>query len=368
MLGQEDRDLAVGLAVSRARAEARAAGVRGRPGVARGRPRRRFGCPDARRCAPSRAAPGCYRAAVAAQAPRTVQVAIRGQNRPASTLAFPLPASVTGAPATALVRRAEKTWRRCGASSSTTGSRPGRATRSPRSGASRPRPQRLRDPQRPAGRRDRVRRWDRLPGHGWQESQQDPLPQPIPLWQAVSNARFLGTPTLRGRPVWGAFFDPQIHAWFTIVVDRETMHTLELRMTARPTSCTRSTARSTGPCGSSPRRRHLRRRLHEAARRAARLAARNLRARAGGARRRRPGERLPAHLAALLPLLLEHPEARPEKLKPTVADANKRGYRIRVAVITSPYDLGSVSALWEQAEGLRRVPRRARLRLSRPDC
>jgi hypothetical protein len=33
-------------------------------------------------------------------------------------------------------------------------------------------------------------------------------------------------------------------------------------------------------------------------------------------------------------------------LKKTVADANKRGYRIRVAVITSPYDLGSVSALW----------------------
>jgi MYXO-CTERM domain-containing protein len=36
------------------------------------------------------------------------------------------------------------------------------------------------------------------------------------------------------------------------------------------------------------------------------------------------------------------------KLKQTVADANKRGYRIRVAVITSPYDLGSVSALWEK--------------------
>jgi MYXO-CTERM domain-containing protein len=36
------------------------------------------------------------------------------------------------------------------------------------------------------------------------------------------------------------------------------------------------------------------------------------------------------------------------KLKETVADANKRGYRIRVAVITSPYDLGSVSALWEK--------------------
>ena len=36
------------------------------------------------------------------------------------------------------------------------------------------------------------------------------------------------------------------------------------------------------------------------------------------------------------------------KLKETVTEANKRGYRIRVAVITSPYDLGSVSALWEK--------------------
>jgi len=35
-----------------------------------------------------------------------------------------------------------------------------------------------------------------------------------------------------------------------------------------------------------------------------------------------------------------------EQLKTTVAAANKAGYPIRVAVITSPYDLGSVSALW----------------------
>ncbi len=38
------------------------------------------------------------------------------------------------------------------------------------------------------------------------------------------------------------------------------------------------------------------------------------------------------------------------RLKETVADANKRGYKIRVAVITSPYDLGSVSALWEKPQ------------------
>ena len=40
------------------------------------------------------------------------------------------------------------------------------------------------------------------------------------------------------------------------------------------------------------------------------------------------------------------PKASVEQLNTTVADANKKGFPIRVAVITSPYDLGSVSALW----------------------
>jgi hypothetical protein len=40
------------------------------------------------------------------------------------------------------------------------------------------------------------------------------------------------------------------------------------------------------------------------------------------------------------------PKQAVEQLKTTIADANKAGYPIRVAVITSPYDLGSVSALW----------------------
>jgi len=35
-----------------------------------------------------------------------------------------------------------------------------------------------------------------------------------------------------------------------------------------------------------------------------------------------------------------------EQLNATVAEANKKGFPIRVAVITSPYDLGAVSALW----------------------
>jgi MYXO-CTERM domain-containing protein len=44
-----------------------------------------------------------------------------------------------------------------------------------------------------------------------------------------------------------------------------------------------------------------------------------------------------------------------ERLKETIAAANKRGYTIRVAVITSPYDLGAVSALWEKPQPYARV-------------
>jgi hypothetical protein len=44
------------------------------------------------------------------------------------------------------------------------------------------------------------------------------------------------------------------------------------------------------------------------------------------------------------------PKASVEQLNTTVTDANKKGFPIRVAVITSPYDLGAVSALWEKPQ------------------
>ena len=44
------------------------------------------------------------------------------------------------------------------------------------------------------------------------------------------------------------------------------------------------------------------------------------------------------------------PKAGLKQLETTVAAANKQGYRIRVAVITSPYDLGSLSSLWEKPQ------------------
>jgi hypothetical protein len=44
------------------------------------------------------------------------------------------------------------------------------------------------------------------------------------------------------------------------------------------------------------------------------------------------------------------PKADLKQLEATIADANKRGYRIRVAVITSPSDLGALSTLWEKPQ------------------
>jgi len=77
------------------------------------------------------------------------------------------------------------------------------------------------------------RRWDRSPGDRWRRSSQFPLTQPTPPWAAATNARVLDTTTLRGRPAWRiSFFDPKTPGWFTVVVDRETLRTLDLRMVA----------------------------------------------------------------------------------------------------------------------------------------
>lgn len=44
------------------------------------------------------------------------------------------------------------------------------------------------------------------------------------------------------------------------------------------------------------------------------------------------------------------PKTTLKQLEATVAAANKRHFTIRVAVITSPYDLGSLAALWEKPQ------------------
>ena len=79
------------------------------------------------------------------------------------------------------------------------------------------------------------RRWDRLAGSSkWLPSPQTPVRQPIPFWQSSTDARLLGTVMWHGAPAWKvSFFDlTGGPGWFTIIVDKATLHTRELWMTA----------------------------------------------------------------------------------------------------------------------------------------
>jgi hypothetical protein len=73
------------------------------------------------------------------------------------------------------------------------------------------------------------RRWDRAPHGRWTESPQSlPVTQPAPVWVSARDAHVVGeTPG-----TWRiTFYDPRTPAWFAIVVDKRSLHTLDLRMT-----------------------------------------------------------------------------------------------------------------------------------------
>jgi len=77
------------------------------------------------------------------------------------------------------------------------------------------------------------RRWDRAsPTDSWQRSSQEPpLLQPAPFWSDVRNAHIVASPTVRGHRAWRiTFFDPRTTAWFTVVLDRQSLRTLDLEM------------------------------------------------------------------------------------------------------------------------------------------
>ena len=73
------------------------------------------------------------------------------------------------------------------------------------------------------------RRWDRSPGGRWIPSPQTPLRLPAAPWSIVRDARLIGrTPRL-----WRvAFLDPTVPAWSEITLDRRTLRTLDVHMTA----------------------------------------------------------------------------------------------------------------------------------------
>ncbi len=173
---------------------------------------------------------GCYHATFSPRAaPRAVDVALPG----GAAWHVPLPAAWPPRSATALIRRAGAVWRGLDSLSfsETLGSGIGLVTVST---------WRIRAPDRlayvvrngGAGIVIGSRRWDREAGSTtWQPSDQTPLRQPVPFWVSVTDAHVLGNLTYAGHPATRvSFFDPGSRAWFTLVLDRRTLRTLDSRM------------------------------------------------------------------------------------------------------------------------------------------
>jgi len=78
------------------------------------------------------------------------------------------------------------------------------------------------------------RRWDIAEGSKrWTETPQVPIVQPTPFWVDAIDARILGTARVAGRPAWKiSFYDPVTPAWFTLLIDKANLRTLDMRMTA----------------------------------------------------------------------------------------------------------------------------------------
>jgi hypothetical protein len=178
--------------------------------------------------------PGCYRA-TAATSGRPPRVELEVGGRLAAHWRVALPDAWPPPDASALIASASKVWRslRSLSFSETLASGPRQSTSST---------WRIQRPDRVAyqvkgGWASVIvgeRRWDRSPSDGrWVSSAQTRLTQPRPPWVSVRDAHLLGTETVLGRRAWRvSFFDPGTPGWFEIMLDRQTQHTLELRMVA----------------------------------------------------------------------------------------------------------------------------------------
>lgn len=179
--------------------------------------------------------PGCYATTVATDAPGRVTVTIgRGAQR--RQFPFALPRPWPDADATDLVRRSGRVWRnlrtlvwheRLAADPHHSISTVWRAVA----------PNRM--SYRIAGGAEAIvigsHRWDReSPNESWRRSSQEPeLRQPVPFWSDVRDAHVVGATMVRGHPAWRVtFFDPATPAWFSVLLDKQTLRTLELQMMA----------------------------------------------------------------------------------------------------------------------------------------
>jgi hypothetical protein len=180
--------------------------------------------------------PGYYEAETTARdRPVAVDVSVRGQGAAAVPLRFDLPATWPPRPADAVVRTADRAYRRLHSlvTLERLASRPGHAVNTRYVAVA---PDRLRITS-DNGTSSVVigsHRWDRVGHEPWQRSTQQPFPAIAPFWVGkIENATQLGTATVRGRQASVvSFAAPQMPAFFTAWIDKATGRTLELRMTA----------------------------------------------------------------------------------------------------------------------------------------
>jgi hypothetical protein len=177
--------------------------------------------------------PGCYVATGGTGTPRRVALTIgRGSER--RRFAFVLPRAWPPADATELVRRSGRVWRnlRTLVSRERLASDPHHELRTV---------YRMVAPDRFSYEIDGGaaaivignRRWDRSSSTAsWERSAQQPrLRQPAPFWSDVRDAHIVASPSVRGHRTWRiTFFDPRTPAWFTVVLDRRSLRTLDLHM------------------------------------------------------------------------------------------------------------------------------------------
>ncbi|MDP9256173.1 MAG: hypothetical protein M3Q31_06425 [Actinomycetota bacterium] len=237
VLARGHGDLAVALAARRAGSDLRLTGtVVAGDGTGLSGLRVRFAV-DGRRLPPARPCDaGCYASATrASSAVSRIAIGLSGRGRPPSTVTFALPAHwpVSAAP---LLRGAERVFRslrglvyreRLSNGPSVT------STSVWRSEA----PNRLsyRTATGNAGVIIGKTRWDLVGGGGWKRSfQHPPLVMPSPPWGAGAyDVTLLGAGRLNGRAVVRfSMFEPTTPAWYTVTLDRSTLRTLDVSMTA----------------------------------------------------------------------------------------------------------------------------------------
>jgi hypothetical protein len=242
VLAQEDKDLALALAVQPGRQRlALVATILGQDGTgANGldvgfRTTTHDGAvheSDGRPCGP-----GCYGATVATQSrPTAVAVTLTGPGSSDRPRRFVLPAQWPPRPATDLVHSAERAFRRLTTlvTHERLGSDPTHVLDTTYRAVA---PDKLQIVTRhgPESIVIGKTRWDRQPGGPWRRTRQSsPIHAIAPYWAGgIEDATLLGTATVRGRPTWVvSFAAPQFPAFFTIWIDKASHRVLQLEMTA----------------------------------------------------------------------------------------------------------------------------------------